>query len=362
MKIKDEMTQRERADAYAAGKEVDRIPVGLSMNETIPNSYGISMTEYYFSAEKQVEVEENLIREFNNDNIGLGIGLRCIGEALGTKLEYPPDKVAFVKEPVLKDYRMLDSMDICNVHKDGTLPAILEGSKILNERYGKERYISIGISSPLSTAVSIRGTENLLRDTVKNPEQLHKLLRFSCDCIVECARVFYEEAACEVGLCEPIGSANLMSLKQCKEFLVPYLEYVCKRIKEITGSAPSFHMCGKTRDRWEALKATGIGSFSVDNCESLVEAKAVMGKALPISGNIPPVEALLLGEPDMIEAEVIRCLKEGSDSPAGYTLYGGCQMPIGTPMENIHAYFDAARKYGRRAQKGKLCAGLAGIL
>lgn len=362
MKFKDQMTQRERADAYAAGKEVDRIPVGLSMNETIPNAYGISMTDYYFSAEKQVEVEERLIKEFNNDNIGLNIGLRCIGEALGTKLSYPPDKISFVTEPVLKDYSMLNSMDICDVHKDGTLPAILEGSKILNDRYGKERYVSIGMSSPLSTAVSIRGTEALLRDTVKNPEQLHRLLKFSSDCVVECARVFYEEAGCDVGFCEPIGAANLFSLKQCKEFLVPYLEDVNKRIKAITGSAPGFHMCGKTRDRWEVLRDTGIGSFSVDNCESLIEAKKVMGQTLPISGNMPPVEVLLLGTPEQIEQEVIRCLSEGSDSPSGYTLYGGCQMPIGTPMENIHAYFDAARKYGRGAKKGQLCKGLEEVL
>ena len=33
-------------------------------------------------------------------------------------------------------------------------------------------------------------------------------------------------------------------------------------------------------------------------------------------------------------------------------------MPLGTPRENLEAYIYAARRYGRGAQKGKLCRGL----
>lgn len=359
MKYIDDMTEKEREDAYAAGEEIDRNIINLSMDETITNYYGITLTEYYFNADKMVEIEEHLIEDFGIDNTGVHIGLRGIGEALGSKLNYPPDCISYIVEPVLKDYHMLDNMEICDMHKDGTLPQVLEAAKRLVEKYGEERYISVGISAPLSAAVSIRGTDRLLRDTVRCPEDLHRLLRFSSDCIVECARVLYKEAGATVSFCEPIGAANLFSLKQCKEFLAPYLADVNMRIKEITGSAPGFHMCGKTRDRWEVLKATGIGSFSVDNCESLLEAKEVMGDTLLISGNVPPVDVLYLGTPDIVEREVVRCLKEGSDNPGGYILCGGCQMPMGTPIENIHAYVQAGRKYGRGAKKGELCRGLA---
>jgi uroporphyrinogen decarboxylase len=362
MKYIDEMTQREREDAYAAGKEVDRNPISLSMDETFTNYFGITLTDYYFNTDKLVEVEERLIEEFNIDNTGVHIGLRGIGEALGTKLEYPPDKISYIVDPVLKDYSMLDHMEVCDMHKDGTMPQVLEAAKILMDKYGKERYISVGISGPLSTAVSIRGTENILKDTVKNRENLHRLLDFSCDCIVECAKTLWNEAGVTVGFCEPIGAADLLSLKQCEEFLVPYMYNVNERIKNIVGSTPGFHMCGHSRDRWEVLKATGIGSFSVDNCESLTEAKKVMGDTLPIAGNIPPVGTLYAGTPEEIEKEVIRCLKEGSDSPAGYTICGGCQAPIGTPVENVHAYLRAARKYGRGAQRGHLCQGLRDVM
>lgn len=60
---------------------------------------------------------------------------------------------------------------------------------------------------------------------------------------------------------------------------------------------------------------------------------------------------------DVIDS-VKECLIKGSDSPKGYMLYSGCQVPLGTPRENILAFIYAARKYGRGAQIGKLCQGL----
>ena len=78
-----------------------------------------------------------------------------------------------------------------------------------------------------------------------------------------------------------------------------------------------------------------------------------------ISGNVPPVEVLKYGTIDEVIASVISCLKKGSDSPMGYALAAGCQVPPGVPRENLYAYIYAARKYGRGAKKGCLPKGLS---
>ena len=54
-------------------------------------------------------------------------------------------------------------------------------------------------------------------------------------------------------------------------------------------------------------------------------------------------------------------IEKASDSPCGFQLNTGCQVAIGTPRENIDAYIYAARQYGRGAQKGHLCQGLAAM-
>ena len=78
--IRTEMTPLERAKAYAAGEEVDRIPTTLSEGETIPPLYGYKMHDYYFSADVMVDVESRMIEDFDSDNAGMGLGLRTMVE------------------------------------------------------------------------------------------------------------------------------------------------------------------------------------------------------------------------------------------------------------------------------------------
>lgn len=119
--MQNEMTPRERLTAYARGEEVDRIPTTLSAGETIPFLYGISIREYYFSADLMIEVESRMAKDFGADNMGMGLGLRTLAEAIGTKLHYTDDNVSFITEPIIKDYSQLSNMSTVNINKDGRL-------------------------------------------------------------------------------------------------------------------------------------------------------------------------------------------------------------------------------------------------
>ena len=138
--VKLEMTPKERKIAYARGEEVDRIPTSLSAGETAPPLYGISIRDYYFSADAMVEVESRLAEDFQADNMGMGLGLRTLVEALGTKLEYPEHSVSYIEKPALETFDDLDHMELINVEKDGRFPIIIEAFERLQEKYGKAIY------------------------------------------------------------------------------------------------------------------------------------------------------------------------------------------------------------------------------
>ena len=57
----------------------------------------------------------------------------------------------------------------------------------------------------------------------------------------------------------------------------------------------------------------------------------------------------------------LECMKKCADSPSGFMLNTGCQLPIGTPKRNVEAFIYAARKYGRGAKMGQLPKGLADV-
>ena len=183
-----EMTPKERAIAYSKGEEVDRIPTSLSAGETAPPLYGFSIRDYYFSADAMVAVESGLAEDFHADNMGIGLGLRTVIEALGTELNYPEDSVSYIVKPKLDSFEQVSELGMLDIDKDGRLPIIVEAFERLMDKYGEVRNFGSGLAGPFTTAASLIGTEKFLISTVKNKEGVHRLLQYSTDVIVELCR------------------------------------------------------------------------------------------------------------------------------------------------------------------------------
>jgi uroporphyrinogen decarboxylase len=79
----------------------------------------------------------------------------------------------------------------------------------------------------------------------------------------------------------------------------------------------------------------------------LREAKAVIAPHMPLVGNVDPVEAMILGTPEEVDAAVKKCIQEAYDSQNGYILCTGCDLNGAVPLQNLEAFMNAARKYGK---------------
>lgn len=360
--LKEEMMVMERMMGYIRGEEVDHIPFRLVGSDTTADLYGYTLKQYRDSMEIRFDIMEKMHEEFGNAAIGIGLGLQSVGEALGSKMQYPENGLGFVTEHVLTDYAQLDDMEVIKPAGCPNLAEIMD-----TFRKSKERFPRWGagnnVAGPMTTATSIRRLDLLLRDSVKQKENLHRLLDFCVQCNLSWIRAVTEEfGVLPVNIAEPSASLSVLSRKQFLEFEKPHLKDLVEGIKEITGRMPTTHICGKTKGIWEDLIELGFTSLSVDNSEDLEEVKRCVGGRMSISGNVPPVEVLKYGTIDDVIASVIDCLKKGSDSPMGYSLAAGCQVPPGVPRENLYAFIYAARKYGRGAKKGRLPRGLSDVL
>lgn len=171
--IKTEMTPKERAVAYAAGEEVDRIPTNLSAGETAPPLYGYRIRDWYFSADIMVDVESHLAEDFGADNMGVGLGLRALVEALGTRLTYPDYGVSYVREPKFSSFGEVEGAELVDIDKDGRLPLIVESFERLMDAYGDVRTLGSGLAGPITTAGQLIDTEVFLRGMIKDRDGVH---------------------------------------------------------------------------------------------------------------------------------------------------------------------------------------------
>lgn len=351
--MREELTPLERSRLYFSGEQVDRLPRGLLGIETGCTLYDVSPREVLHSVDKSIEVQNGLDVDFGVDSMGCGPDLKGIGEALGTKVVYPEWGICYVEDPVLKDYAQLESLKNIDIRRQGRMPVLAEVLKRLKDQHGRTHGVDNAIGGPLSTAAAIRGTENLLRDLRKNPEQLHQLLEFTVDVNISWVKYIWNECEATVSIADPVASGSLLGRASFCEFEKPYLKKLCREIVKITGQKPSLHICGKTHNVWNELKGLDISGFSLDNCESLEEFKKAVGDEITIGGNIDPTEVMRFGSPEDVLESLKKCLIEGSDSPKGYVPGAGCQIPLGTPKENLKAFADGVAKYTKGAKIGK---------
>lgn len=344
--IRDEMTPIERFTAFEAGKEIDRIPCCPIIGEAATSLIGTTVTEFCHSSKLMSNMEISLYKTFHHDSVGVGPDLFGIAEAMGTVLTFPKNDIPYVNIPIVKHYSDIDKLVPVNPYKDGRLPLFLEAVKMIKDEVGSEVGVGSSVGGPFTTAASLRGTENFLKDMVKNPEAVHKLLRIATE-----SALIYIEALSKIGvkpsIPEPIGSGTVISAKQFRTFVKPYLTMYMDKIIELYGSGPTLHICGNTKDIWEDMADTGAKTLSIDNIVSLEEAKKTVGKRVIIMGNVKPVETMYNGDRAKIFEDVKECLRQAYDSPKGYILSTGCQLPMGTPMENIQHFMDVARIYGK---------------
>lgn len=351
----ESLTPKERGILYQKGEEVDHIPCSLISTETAAVLYGIDIRKTYTDVEVVIELEKRMMEDFGIGYMLAGPRLKGIAEALGSKMRYPENNMYLVDQPLISNYKMLDYMKVIDPYKDGKMPLMLQMLNALQKKFGYYDNVKSGVCGPMTCALSLRDAGMFLRDLRKEPDQVHKLLQFSVECIKAWMKVVYDEFGCVCSIADPASSMDLIGKKHFEIFSKPYLMQLVEWTKEYTGRSPSIHICGKSRKIWEDLRKIGFSSFSVDNCEDLLELKQVLGKDMAISGNVPPVDILRNGDVYTVIQSVRECIEKAADSPRGYLLSAGCQIPLGTPKENLMAYVYAARKYGADAVKGKGC-------
>lgn len=342
-----EMTSLERMTAFAKGEPIDRIPATLSFGETACSLHGVSVVDYSFDADVMAKTEAKTYEMFKSDGTNLSITLRGIAEAMGSELEYKPNAISMVINPAVKKLEDIDRLKVVDPNKDGRLPIVLEALVRLKSKVGKEVGVSAGMAGPVSVAVNVCGAENFLKWTRKAPDKIKQML----DKINESNKKYIDELAkreiFSTSISDPVTSTDLLSRSQFLEFSLPYYKDLVGHIINTLGKKPATHICGHSKGIWKDIVEAGVASFSIDNVEDLAEAKEIMGNDIMIVGNVPPVEVLQMGDRESIRNSVRECILKAYDSPKGYMVSSGCQVPLGMPKENVAYYYQACREFGK---------------
>jgi uroporphyrinogen decarboxylase len=206
---------------------------------------------------------------------------------------------------------------------------------------GKDRRVPAlpGVIGPFSLAGRIFGVSEALESSAADPDLLQTLLDKVTPFLIDYILAFRQLGAAGVIMAEP--AAGLLSPRGLGRFSAPYV----RQIVEAT-QTPDFtlilHNCGAKLPHLPKVLASGAEIYHFGAPMDLPAALAeVQGQAV-LAGNLDPADVFLNGTPDSIHHKTAALL-EATRPYAHYFLSSGCDLPPGTPLENIRAFVETAR-------------------
>lgn len=191
----------------------------------------------------------------------------------------------------------------------------------------------------MAEAADLRGINTLMTDFYDDPGFVRDLFAFVLELELRFAR---EQVAAGAGL---IGvgdaAASLIGPDLYREFVWPYEQKLIAGIRAL-GVPARLHICGNTRAHLAGMGRLGCAIVDLDYPVPVAEARAQMGPAQVLIGNINPVSGLRDSHPAAITAAIAACHREAGPR---FIVGAGCEVPPDTPAANLLALGDYARNH-----------------
>ena len=262
-------------------------------------------------------------------------------EALGCEVKVPEHGTIMTWTPVVEDRSSLDRLRIPDPGEDYRLKAAFETSELLMNELGKEKYLMASLAAPFTLAGELRGVGKLMMDTILDPDMARDIINFSTETTIVYLEEMVKKDIDAIILSDPTASGALVSKEDFGRFSQPYLKECGKRIKN-SGKHFIVHICGDTGDRLEHVADVGADVFSVDYQLDIATAMRALGSRQAILGNVKPAQTLLGGTPEDVRRESLECIQKGGRR--GFILGAGCDIALGTPLENVRVWHDVVRR------------------
>jgi uroporphyrinogen decarboxylase len=200
------------------------------------------------------------------------------------------------------------------------------------------------VTGPYSLAGLLLGADEAATATAMRPEELAAVCLFATEKILEYVRLLIAAGAQVICVLEP--TAVMLGPDQFEEFSARYVRAITDSCR-YAGVATVYHTCGNTMHIIKKMGESGVDGVSIDSREvgvDIAKAAALVPPEVMVIGNLSPTGTILNGRPADVEQEVTDLLRHMDPYP-NFILSTGCDLPQETPLENIHAFMRAGRRY-----------------
>ena len=286
---------------------------------------------------------ETLVENLKPDAAFMMMDLSVEANALGLPVRFPTNESSSVELHPVKTVEDLGAYRNTNVLADARVQSYLKTVEMMKLGLG-DVLVGAYVIGPFTFAGLLAGAQEVALNSIMDTDTLEEICKFCTSIIMEYSQALIGAGADLICVLEP--TAAILGPDQFSQFSGDYVRHILESYK-YSNVDTIYHICGNTMHLVKAMTETGVGALSLDSPETGVELAKVaemVSENVAIIGNVNPTMIMKDGSAEEVKQATIGLLDEMKDYP-NFILSTGCDLPPGTPLENMVAFMEAGRGY-----------------
>jgi len=299
---------------------------------------GHSYRDYATKASVQAESQARLAESFELDHVGVLSDPAVEASDWGATVTYFDEQPPAIDErtPLIKETRDLGRLSSPDPATGKRMSNRVNAVAELRRRVGSDLLVEGWVEGPCAEAADLRGINTLMTDFFDNEDFVRELFGRTVEVAIKFARLQIDAGADIIGIGD--AAASLVGPGIYEEFVWPWEKKLVDAIHQ-AGGMTRLHICGNTNFALEHIGRLGCTVVDLDSMVDLRKARAAMPNQV-VDGNLDPVRVVLqCNVHDVMEA-LNQCREQVATR---YIAGAGCEIPRGTPPENLKAFSDFVR-------------------
>lgn len=331
--------------AHLDGRAVDRLPAMPITMMFAARLAGVPYLEYCTDFRALVLGQALVAERFGVDHVSAISDPAREAVDLGAPVTWFADQPPALDgaRALLADKRRLVHLTLADPLGGGRMTDRVRGVEALRAGPGRTRIVEGWVEGPCAEAADLRGLGALMLDFADDPTFVDDLFGFAVRQATAFARAQVAAGADVIGVGD--AAASLVGPTIYREAVLAHERRLVDAVHAM-GARARLHICGNIRRSLADVAAVGADIVDLDSMVPVSEARVAAGPAQVLLGNLNPVTEVMASTPRAIGERVAACHQAAG---ARFIVGAGCEVPAGTPHENL----EALTAYAQRTTPGE---------
>jgi len=311
-----------------------RVPIPISTYPGLPLT-GARVVDVLTNAQAQADTQFALHRRLDTAALLSAMDLSAEAEAFGSEIRFSDDEIPSVAKPLIGTRDDIGRLTVPEPGDKRT--AVHLASVAMMRRSAPDAIVIGGMIGPFSLTSQLVGVTQLMTLCREDPDLVQAALEKATGFLIGYAKAFAEVGADAVLMAEPV--AGLVS----PAFLGRFSSANVARIRQAVeaGSFKLFlHNCGARLKHLPQVLEAGVSLYHFGAPMDLAAALKQVPQGIVLAGNLDPAAVFCEGTAESV-GERTAALLAAADGHRNFVPSSGCDLPPGTPLENLEAFHEA---------------------